>query len=110
MLDSIIRTAERLGHTLVARPDSSALLIDSVLVPFSITESFRRSDAPPDAAELERRRVFQERYPQQVASYGFVNPWMFRPSRKLSVSVGIGPMAGLRAKFTEASLGNLEER
>lgn len=110
VLDAIIRTAARLGHTLVARPDSSALLIDSVLVPFSITESFRLTDAPPDAGELERRRVFQERYPQQVASYGFVNPWMYRPTGKLSVSVGIGPMAGLRNKFTEASLGNLEER
>lgn len=110
MLDAIIRTAERLGHTLAARTDSSALMINSVLVPFSITESFRHSDAPPDATELERRRVFQERYPQQVASYGFVNPWMYRPSGKLSVSIGIDPMAGLRAKFTEASLGNLEER
>lgn len=110
MLDAIIRTAERLGHTLVARSDSSALMIDSVLVPFSITESFRYSDAPPDAIELERRRVFQERYPQQVASYGFVNPWMYRPAGKLSVSLGIAPMAGLRAKFTETTLGNLEQR
>lgn len=110
MLDAIVRTAERLGHTLVARTDSSALLIDSVLVPFSITESFRLSDAPPDAGELDRRRVFQERYPDQVASYGFVNPWMYRPTGKLSVSIGLGPMAGLRAKFTEASLGNLEQR
>ncbi len=109
-LDAIIRAAERLRHTLVARTDSSALLIDSVLVPFSITESFRLSDAPPDAGELDRRRVFQERYPDQVASYGFVNPWMYRPTGKLSVSIGTGPMAGLRAKFTEASLGNLEER
>lgn len=110
MLDAIIRTAERLGHTLVARTDSSALLIDAVLVPFSITETFRRSDAPPDAGELDRRRVFQERYPDQVASYGFVNPWMFSPTGKLSVSVGLGPMAGLRAKFTEASLGDLADR
>ena len=110
MLDAIIRTAERLGYTLAARTDSSALLIDSVLVPFSITEAFRRSDAPPDAGELERRRVFQERYPQQVASYGFVNPWMYRPAGKLSVSLGVGPMAGVRAKFTETSHGNLEQR
>lgn len=110
VLDATIRTAERLGHTLVSRTDSSALLIDSVLVPFSITESFRRSDAPPDARELERRRAFQERYPQQVASYGFVNPWMYRPTGKLSVSLGVGPMAGLRAKFTETNNGNLEHR
>jgi len=109
-LDAIIRTAERLGHALVARTDSSALLIDAVLVPFSIAESFRLSDAPPDAGEIERRRVFQERYPDQIANYGFVNPWMYRPAGKLSVSIGAGSMAGLRAKFTEASLGNLEQR
>lgn len=95
MLDAVIRSAERLGHTLVSRTDSSALLIDSVLVPFAITESFRLSDAPPDAGELDRRRMFQERYPDQVASYGFVNPWMYRPTGKLSVSIGTGPMAGL---------------
>ncbi len=110
VLDAVIRKVESAGYSIVTGSASARLQIDGVQLPFSIAETFSRSDAPPDADELERRRQFQERYPLQVANYGFLNPWMFRPSRKLSVSIGIGPMAGLRAKFTETRLGNLEGR
>ncbi|WP_295145107.1 hypothetical protein [uncultured Reyranella sp.] len=54
--------------------------------------------------------MFEERYPLQVASYGFVNPWMYRPSRRLSVSIGFGVMDGLRSKFTDTRLAKVEQR
>lgn len=109
-LDAIIRRAETLGYAVVTRSASARLQIDDVQQPFYISETFRLSDAPPDAEELERRRVFEERYPLQVASYGFVNPWMYRPSRRLSVSIGFSVMEGLRSKFTDTRLAKVEQR
>lgn len=110
VLDAIIGRAETLGYTVVTRSASARLQIDDVQLPFYISETFRLSDAPPDAEELERRRVFEERHPLQVASYGFVNPWMYRPSRRLSVSIGFGVMDGLRSKFTDTRLAKVEQR
>lgn len=110
VLDAVIRRTETLGYAVVARSASARLQIDGVQVPFSIGETFLRSDAPPDAEEEERRRRFQERYPLLVASCGFINPWMYRPSGKLSVSIGFGPMDGLRAKFTDTRIAKVEQR
>lgn len=110
VLDAIIRRTETIGYALATRTASARLQIDGVQVPFSIAEGFLRSDAPPDAEEEERRRRFQERYPLRVANYGFVNPWMYRPSGKLSVSIGFGPMDGLRAKFMDTRIAKVEQR
>lgn len=110
VLEGIIRRTEALGYAVVAQSSSARLQIDGVPVPFLIAEGFLRSDTPPDADEEERRCRFQERYSLQVANYGFVNPWMYRPSGKLSVSIGFGPMDGLRSKFTDIRLAKVEQR
>lgn len=87
LLESLIRTIERLGHSVFMRSDPAELNIDDTAVQFLISEKFLRSNVEPDDAELARRAEMTRRHPKYVAYLGVTNPWIFRPSCSLTITL-----------------------
>jgi len=101
ILNEIIARLERLGHSISSTTEPAHLSIDGALVPFEISEKFRRSSGPPDETEAARRKAFTERFPRHVEMLGFVDPWIFRPSGKLTITFSQGYEAGLQSHFAD---------
>jgi hypothetical protein len=111
LLDDLFRYVEKLGYSVAEHSSPAALAIDGVQVGVSIAETFKRTNAPPDAAEVARRNAFERRNAKQVALLRYDDPWMYRPSGKLTVTLsGASWEPGLRSVWVEKGIRRIESR
>lgn len=101
ILDEIGFLLERLG-SISSSSTPAHLAIDGALVPFEISERFVKSEAPADAAELVRRKAFTQRFPMHVAM--LVDPWMYRPSGELKVTLSEGMEKNLTNRWADGRI------
>jgi hypothetical protein len=107
ILDEVIRRLEKLGHSM-SSGDPADLSINGVLVPFEISERFLRTDLPPDNAELARRVVFRERFAVHMALRP--DPWIYRPSGRLSITLSQGHEKEARCRWKDGPRCQLEDQ
>ncbi len=87
VLDDLIRAVENLGHSIAMQSSPAAmLLINGALVPVAIFEKFVRSHEPADAAEIQRRHVYERKYPKFFRMMDLEGGWRIRA--RLAKSVG----------------------
>jgi hypothetical protein len=109
ILNTLIRSVERLGHSISLLTSPAALLINGTLVPVVIFEQFNRCDEPADAAEMKRRHTYERKYPKFFRRMDLQGGWTHRPSGKLTIMLSNGDLHGVPCRWSDGASHKVAE-
>ena len=111
VLDDLIRAVENRGHSVAMQTSPAAmLLINSALVPVAIFEKFVRNHEAADAAELQRRRRYERKYPKFFRRMDLEGGWTHRPTGRLTIILSNGYEHGLPNRWADGASHLVESR
>jgi hypothetical protein len=111
VLDGLIRTVEKLGHSVAMQSSPAATLaINGAFVPVTIFEKFVRSHEPADATEMKRRHAYERQYPKYFRLMDLEDGWTHRPSGILTIILSNGLQHGLPNRWADTASHRVESR